>query len=105
MVLNACATQAHVDALRDAGVGAVIATSKSVEDAIAHEFAVLLYQGLGSGAGIKRAYDEAAAGVRFKHGAVARGSTAESMHASAEAVAQGARSANVGDSSGTRDIT
>jgi WD40 repeat protein len=83
VVLNACATQAHVDALRDAGVGAVIATSRTVEDAIAHQFAVLLYQGLSSGAGIKRAYDEATAGVRFKHGAVARGSTAESMHASA----------------------
>ncbi|HUQ83881.1 MAG TPA: CHAT domain-containing protein, partial [Gemmatimonadaceae bacterium] len=84
VVLNACATQAHVDSLRDAGVGSVIATSKTVEDEIAHQFAVLLYQGLGSGAGIKRAYDEAAAGVRFKHGATARGSTVDSMHASAE---------------------
>lgn len=88
VVLNACATQAHVDSLRDAGVGAVVATSKTVEDEIAHQFAVLLYQGLGSGAGIKRAYDEAAAGVRFKHGALARGSTAESMHASAEVVSR-----------------
>ena len=93
VVLNACATQAHVDSLRDAGVGAVVATSKSVEDAIAHQFAVLLYQGLGSGAGIKRAYDEAAAGVRFKHGAIARGSTAESMHASAAAVSNDAPAA------------
>ena len=88
VVLNACATQAHVDALRDAGVGAVIATSRTVEDRVAHQFAVLLYQGLGSGAGIKRAYDEATAGVRFKHGAVARGTTADSMHASAVAVSQ-----------------
>jgi WD40 repeat protein len=88
VVLNACATQAHVDSLREAGVGAVIATSRTVEDAVAHQFALLLYQGLGSGAGIKRAYDEAAAGVRFKHGAAARGTTVESMHASAAAATQ-----------------
>jgi len=102
VVLNACATQAHVDALRDAGVGAVVATSRSVEDAIAHQFAVLLYQGLGSGAGIKRAYDEAASGVRFKHGAVTRGSTADSMHASADAASQVVPPAP--ESSGSRDI-
>jgi len=88
VVLNACATNAHVDALRNAGVGSVIATSRTVEDAIAHEFAVLFYQGLGSGAGIQRAYDEAAGGVRFKHGAIASGVTADSMHASATAVSR-----------------
>ncbi len=66
--LNGCATQGQVQGLLDANVSAVIATSRAVDDQVATDFSAHFYQGLGGGADIRTAYDEAAAAIRTARG-------------------------------------
>lgn len=91
VVLNACATAGHVRRLLDAGVPAVVATARAVDDAVAQAFAVEFYRGLGAGAGVRRAFDEAAAAVRLRHGAAWRGATAAQTHTSAAGAGSASR--------------
>ena len=57
--LNGCATKAHADLLLDAGIPAVIATSRKIDDYQATRFATIFYHGLASGASIDEAFGEA----------------------------------------------
>ena len=47
--LNGCSTRPQVKRLLDAGVPAVIATARPIDDAVATEFAVAFYQALTTG--------------------------------------------------------
>ncbi len=60
VVLNGCSTQAHVQGLLEKGVKAVIATSSSVDDALATKFAIRFYKNLAKGDTLKDAYKSAA---------------------------------------------
>src|SRR5271157_4817126 len=53
--LNGCSTRAQAAGLLDAGVTAVIATARAIEDAIALEFAAAFYSELASGATLRAA--------------------------------------------------
>jgi len=55
--LNGCSTRAQAAGLLDAGVAAVIATARAIEDAIALEFAAAFYSELASGATLRAAYE------------------------------------------------
>lgn len=57
--LNACATKEHAQLLMDAGIPAVIATSRKIGDNRARRFAKYFYQGLSAGASIDEAFGEA----------------------------------------------
>lgn len=57
--LNGCATKAHADLLLAAGIPAVIATSRKIDDYQATRFATTFYHGLASGASIEEAFEEA----------------------------------------------
>lgn len=61
--LNGCATAPQVKALLAANVSAVIATAQAVDDGAATALATRFYKGLADGAGIEKAYREAAAAV------------------------------------------
>ena len=70
--LNGCSTEAQVQRLLEAGVAGVIATSQAIDDAAAVEFAARFYRALGVGAGIRRAFNEAAAAVVLGSGVAPR---------------------------------
>jgi hypothetical protein len=53
--LNGCSTRAQVARLLEAGVAAVIATARAIEDQVAREFAVAFYTELASGAPLRAA--------------------------------------------------
>ena len=57
--LNGFSTRRQVDALLDAGVSIVIATSQAIVDEVATEFADRFYTGLAGGATIRAAFEEA----------------------------------------------
>ncbi|MFK7921632.1 MAG: protein kinase [Bacteroidia bacterium] len=57
--LNACATKEHAQLLMDAGIPAVIATSRKIGDNRARRFAKYFYQGISAGASIDEAFGEA----------------------------------------------
>src|SRR5271157_2941986 len=57
--LNGCSTRAQAAGLLDAGVAAVIATARTIEDAIALEFAAAFYSELASGQTLRAAYEAA----------------------------------------------
>src|SRR5271166_1909826 len=57
--LNGCSTRAQAAGLLDAGVAAVIATARAIEDAVALEFAAAFYSELASGATLRAAYEAA----------------------------------------------
>lgn len=62
--LNGCATRGHVQRLLDAGVPAVISTSRAVDDAAARHFAAFFYGGLGQALGVREAFEQAVAAMR-----------------------------------------
>jgi WD40 repeat protein len=62
--LNACSTQAHVQALHDARIPAVIATMRPVNDALARSFAQTFYQGLSAGLSVRTAFLKAQAAIQ-----------------------------------------
>ncbi|HKY44138.1 MAG TPA: AAA family ATPase [Pyrinomonadaceae bacterium] len=70
--LNGCSTQPQVDALLDANISSVIATSQAIDDGVATDFASRFYRGLASGANIQSAYEEAAAEARTVSGGTTR---------------------------------
>jgi formylglycine-generating enzyme required for sulfatase activity len=57
--LNGCSTRAQVARLLEAGVAAVIATARAIDDAKARAFAVAFYTELASGAPLRGAYEAA----------------------------------------------
>lgn len=59
--LNGCSTYGQVASLLEAGIPAVIATSRAIDDAVATSLATRFYRGLAGGAGVRVAYEEAAA--------------------------------------------
>ena len=65
--LNACSTQAQVQQLQEAGVPS-IATSQSINDEVAPEFAVRFYKGLSKDLPLGKCYDEAADHIETFHG-------------------------------------
>ncbi len=62
--LNGCSTRRQVEALLEANVPLVIATSQAIKDDVAKEFASRFYRGLASGINVQAAYREAEAAVR-----------------------------------------
>ncbi len=66
--LNGCATQKQVQGLIDAKISMVIATSCSIDDQVAMEFASCFYKGLAGGDNVQRAYNEARAAIQTTHG-------------------------------------
>ncbi len=66
--LNGCSTQAQVEDLLQARIGGVIATSKAISDKVATQFSANFYHSLGSGDGIQKAFEEAAAAVKMRVG-------------------------------------
>ena len=72
--LNGCSTRGQVRGLLAAGVPAVVATTRDVDDATATAFAVRFYRALAVGATVRRAFAEASAGARL--GGVAPSSAA-----------------------------
>jgi len=69
--LNGCSTRAQIPLLLDAGVGAVIATARAIDDAMARAFAVAFYTELAFGAQLSTAYSKAQARLLTAHGDVA----------------------------------
>jgi WD40 repeat protein len=65
--LNGCSTRGQVARLLEAGVAAVIATGRAIDDAMAREFAVAFYTELASGAPLRSAYDAARGRVLAAH--------------------------------------
>jgi hypothetical protein len=59
--LNGCSTQGHVEKLCDAGIPAVISTSRIVKDSVAMEVAARFYKGLAGGKSILVAYKQSEA--------------------------------------------
>ncbi len=66
--LNGCSTRAQAAGLLVAGVAAVIATARAIEDAIALEFAAAFYSELASGATLRAAYEAARGRVLASRG-------------------------------------
>lgn len=63
--LNGCATAPQVSSLQAAGVSAVIATSRSIEDTLASQFAIRFYESwLQEGQTLTRAFEIAAAWLK-----------------------------------------
>ncbi|MEZ4774594.1 MAG: CHAT domain-containing protein [Bacteroidia bacterium] len=68
VVLNGCSTRSQVTRLLEAGVRAVIATSVPVNDNMASEFAVQLYQSLANSGNVRNAFNQAVAFLETKYG-------------------------------------
>jgi hypothetical protein len=66
--LNGCATGEQAKLLIEAGIPAVIATARSIDDGDATLFSKTFYQGLAGGASIERAFKEAESSLLAKHG-------------------------------------
>jgi WD40 repeat protein len=66
--LNGCSTQEQAEGFLNAGVSAVIATSRSIDDDVARNFAKYFYNGLAGGASIGTAYREAQEATKLIHG-------------------------------------
>ncbi|RIK81705.1 hypothetical protein DCC62_01850 [candidate division KSB1 bacterium] len=66
--LNGCSTQQHALDLKEAGIPAVIGTSKTIGDAVAADLAVRFYKGLAAGHTIERAWAEAVDQVKIEKG-------------------------------------
>ena len=73
--LNGCSTRQRVDGLRNAGVPAVVATSRAIDDRVAVDFAGRFYKGLAAGQPIRRTFDEAVAESK-----AARGDDPDALH-------------------------
>ncbi|MFT4558067.1 MAG: hypothetical protein ACI92S_003441 [Planctomycetaceae bacterium] len=61
--LNGCSTVQQTFALLEANISAVISTSRTIDDKVATDFSCQFYQGLGGGAGLQKAFDEAEATI------------------------------------------
>jgi WD40 repeat protein len=65
--LNGCSTRAQVARLLEAGVAAVIATARAIDDVMAREFAAGFYVELASGASLRAAFEAARGRVLAFH--------------------------------------
>ena len=65
--LNGCSTRAQVARLLEAGVAAVIATARAIDDGMAREFAIAFYTELAAGSPLRAAYDKARGRVLAAH--------------------------------------
>jgi tetratricopeptide (TPR) repeat protein len=61
--LNGCSTVQQTFSLLEANISAVISTSRAIDDKVATDFSFQFYQGLAGGAGLQKAFDEAAATI------------------------------------------
>jgi formylglycine-generating enzyme required for sulfatase activity len=77
--LNGCSTRAQIPRLLEAGVAAVIATARAIDDTMAREFAMAFYTELGSGEQLRAAYELARSRLL-----AARGDVPESYYAKRE---------------------
>ena len=68
--LNGCSTRAQVARLIEAGVAAVIATARAIDDGMARAFAVAFYTELASGFPLRAAYEKARGRVLAAHDTV-----------------------------------
>jgi len=68
--LNGCSTRAQVARLLEAGVAAVIATARAIDDGMARAFAVAFYTELASGLPLRAAYEKARGRVLAAHDTV-----------------------------------
>jgi WD40 repeat protein len=68
--LNGCSSRAQVARLLKAGVAAVIATARAIDDGMAREFAVAFYTELASGLPLRAAYEKARGRVLAAHDTV-----------------------------------
>ena len=66
--LNGCSTRAQAAGLLEAGVAAVIATARAIEDTVALEFAAAFYSELAAGATLRAAYEAARGRVLASRG-------------------------------------
>ncbi|RLS57861.1 MAG: CHAT domain-containing protein [Planctomycetota bacterium] len=66
--LNGCSTEQQAEALLNAGVGCVIATTQSIDDAVATDFSSRFYKGIVTGAPLQSAYAEAAGSAQAASG-------------------------------------
>ena len=66
--LNGCSTRAQAAGLLEAGVSAVIATARAIEDTVALEFAAAFYSELAAGATLRAAYEAARGRVLASRG-------------------------------------
>ena len=66
--LNGCSSQQQALDLIEAGIPAVIGTSQSINDDVATNLAIRFYRGLGNGAGIDKAWQEAIDEVKIQKG-------------------------------------
>ena len=65
--LNGCSTRGQVARLLEAGVAAVIATARAIDDTMARTFAIAFYTELASGAPLRTAYESARGRVLAAH--------------------------------------
>lgn len=70
--LNGCSTQLQSEALLNANIPTVIATSCAIDDQVATEFSRRFYQGLAGGASVRIAFNQAAAAVQTVRGGQTR---------------------------------
>jgi hypothetical protein len=66
--LNGCSTEPQVEALLQANVNAVVATTQAIEDEAAVEFASRFYKGLATGASISASFKEASSAIKTSWG-------------------------------------
>lgn len=66
--LNGCSSQQQSLDLIEAGLPAVVGTSQSINDDVATSLAIRFYNGLGNGAGIDKAWQEAIDEVKIQKG-------------------------------------
>jgi eukaryotic-like serine/threonine-protein kinase len=62
--LNGCSTDGQVDEFFAAGVPCVLATTTEVDDEVATRFSIRFYTGLGTGADLQTAYEEAVGSIK-----------------------------------------
>jgi WD40 repeat protein len=66
--LNGCSTRAQVAGLLEAGVAAVIATARAIDDGVARAFAIAFYTELTSGVPLRAAFEKARGRVQAVRG-------------------------------------
>jgi hypothetical protein len=57
--LNGCSTRGHVNRLLEAGVPAVVATDRAIDDGLAADFATRFYEAMAGQRSVEEAFDEA----------------------------------------------
>ena len=82
--LNGCSTAAQVDLLREAGIPAVIATTRGIDDAIASQFAMAFYESLDEDHDLQDAFEAAESVVKATEGGQTRTAFVEDFDGEAD---------------------